>query len=230
MEKVAPLLEDVSRERLRSMDENGISLQIVSVVGEGATLLPPEDAPAFARDYNDAVAERIAPNPERFAAFAHLPLTSPEASALELERTVKTHGFKGALINGLTQDQFLDNPIYSPLLKKAGDLNVPVYLHPGLPPKSVADVYYSEMPNNAGPALSVAGWGWHSETALHVLRTFGIDRILFSVDYPFSKNEQGRAFLDGIDLPKEQIEMIAHGNAEKIMALHRSTALPKVPS
>ena len=292
MDKVAPYLEDIGNERLKSMDKNGISMQVLSVVGHGADLMSHEEAPEFAKHYNDSIAKRIASYPERFAAFAHLPLTNPEASAAELERCVKTHGFKGVLINGLTKDKFLDDSMYAPLLKKAQDLNVPIYLHPGIPPQAVVDAYYSNLPGHAGNILSIAGWGWHSETAIHILRlilsgtfdkypelkiiighmgemlpmmmaridtifktgtagintrsvsqtlkdqvyittsgiftipplmlaieTFGIDNILFSVDYPFSKNEDGRTFLDSLTLPEDQIEKIAYRNAERVLHL-----------
>jgi predicted TIM-barrel fold metal-dependent hydrolase len=32
------------------------------------------------------------------------------------------------------------------------------------------------------------------------LQTFGIDRIMFSVDYPFARDAQGRKFLDEVSL------------------------------
>ena len=51
------------------------------------------------------------------------------------------------------------------------------------------------------------------------LETFGIDNILFSVDYPFSKNEDGVEFLKSIPLPEDQIEKIAYLNAEKLLKL-----------
>jgi predicted TIM-barrel fold metal-dependent hydrolase len=49
--------------------------------------------------------------------------------------------------------------------------------------------------------------------------TFGIDNIMFSVDYPFGTNEMGVAFLHSIELPDAQIEKIAHGNADKLLNL-----------
>lgn len=290
--KLAPKLADVNGERLASMDETGISLQVLSVAGAGADLLDPENGPAFARQYNDMLAQKITENPDRFTAFAHLPMTAPEEAAEELERTVKTLNFKGALINGMTQGRFLDHPIFAPVLERAEKLEVPIYLHPGLPPKAVVAAYYSGLPNDGGTALSVAGWGWHSETAIHILRliisgtldrypklkiiighmgemlpvmmarcderfgvkdagtnqrpisqtlkeqvfittsgiftlppliaaleTFGIDNILFSVDYPFSKNEEGVRFLKSIPLPGGQVEKIAYLNAEKLLKL-----------
>jgi predicted TIM-barrel fold metal-dependent hydrolase len=170
MKQLAPKLADVNNERLTDMDKHGISLQILSVIGAGADLLDPEKGVDFAKRYNDALAKQIAVHPDRFAAFAHLPMTNPKAAADELERAVKTHGFKGALINGLTQEKFLDDAQFAPLLERAERLQVPIYLHPGLPPKAVKEAYYSELPNHAGEVLSIAGWGWHSETAIHILR------------------------------------------------------------
>jgi predicted TIM-barrel fold metal-dependent hydrolase len=292
MEKIAPKLADISGARLQSMDQNGISVQVLSVAGPGADLLKPEDGPAFAFRYNDAIAAKISNHPNRFAAFAHLPMTSPEAAADELERTVRTYGFKGAMINGLTKGKFLDDKAFDPILGRAEKLGVPIYLHPGLPPKAVVDAYYSDLPKQSGMLLSISGWGWHSETAIHVLRliisgtfdrfpklkliighmgemlpmmmvrcnnqftpgqvglnkrtvietlreqvfittsgiftnpplmtaidTFGIDHIMFSVDYPFSTNEQGKDFLKAIPLGSDQVKQIAHKNADSLLKL-----------
>jgi hypothetical protein len=47
----------------------------------------------------------------------------------------------------------------------------------------------------------------------------GIERILFSVDYPFSSNMVGREFLNNLPLAAEDKEKIAHGNAERILNL-----------
>jgi predicted TIM-barrel fold metal-dependent hydrolase len=294
MRQLLPLLEDVTGERLRSMDRNGITMQVLSVDSAGANLLDEEKGPAFAARYNDLIAERIAAHRNRFTAFAHLPMTAPSAAADELERVVKTYDFCGAMIRGVTQDQFLDHPRFAPILDRAQKLNVPVYLHPGLPPKGVAGIYYDNLANREGmvEALACYGWGWHSETALHVLRllyagifdqypglkiiighmgemlpmmmvrsdralapgngganqrtlietfrqqlfittsgfftqppfklaleTIGLDNLLFSVDYPFSTNEMGRAFLDNTGLSATDIEKIAYRNAERVLGL-----------
>ena len=294
MQQLVPKLADITGERLKSMDVNGITVQVLSVDSSGANLLSPEQGPAFAMRYNDLIAERIAGFEDRFTAFAHLPMTAPMAAADELDRAVKEYHFRGVMIRGLTQDQFLDHPKFAPIFERAEKLDVPIYLHPGLPPKGVADIYYSGLPNHSGmsEALACYGWGWHSETALHVLRllfagvfdmypklkliighmgemlpmmmvrserafkpgngganqrtltdtfhqqvhittsgfftqpplqialdTFGIDNIMFSVDYPFSTNEMGIEFLNAIELPDEQVAKIAHGNADKLLNL-----------
>ena len=54
---------------------------------------------------------------------------------------------------------------------------------------------------------------------LCMLEIVGADRILFSVDYPFSPNSIGRVFLDSLPVAPEQLAKIAHGNAEKLLKL-----------
>src|ERR1700761_9198256 len=71
-------LADLDSERMRSMDESGISTQVISVVGETADLLEPREAIPFASAYNDRMAEAIARHPGKLAAFAHLPMVAPE--------------------------------------------------------------------------------------------------------------------------------------------------------
>jgi uncharacterized protein len=286
-------LDDVDGLRLRSMDEAGIDVQVLSVVGAGADLLPPDAGPAFARRYNDELAAIVHRHPDRFSAFAHLPLTAPEAAADELERTVRDHGFCGALINGHTGEKFLDDPRFDPVLERAAALGVPLYIHPGIPPESVRRAYYDGFDPAVSYTFANAGWGWHAETAVHILRlvlsgaldrhpklqliighmgeglpamlarcddtfgrvatglqrsvsetildqvaitiagfftlppfmgallTFGAERILFSVDYPFASNRVARDFLDSLPVSPSDKENIAHGNAERLLKLTR---------
>ncbi|MEW6333554.1 MAG: amidohydrolase family protein [Thermodesulfobacteriota bacterium] len=54
---------------------------------------------------------------------------------------------------------------------------------------------------------------------LCALMVFGIDRILFSVDYPFSANAPGRTLLETAPLSPADLEKIAHLNAERLLKL-----------
>jgi uncharacterized protein len=54
---------------------------------------------------------------------------------------------------------------------------------------------------------------------LCTLQVVGADRMLFSVDYPFSPNAQGRAFLDALPLSQEEMAKFTHGNAERLLKL-----------
>ncbi len=54
---------------------------------------------------------------------------------------------------------------------------------------------------------------------LCALQVVGSDRILFSVDYPFSSNAEGCAFLNSLPLGPEDREKIAHRNADRLLKL-----------
>jgi hypothetical protein len=54
---------------------------------------------------------------------------------------------------------------------------------------------------------------------LAALQTFGIDRMMFSVDYPYASNAAGRAFLDNVPLSPADLEKFAHGNADRLLKL-----------
>ena len=48
-----------------------------------------------------------------------------------------------------------------------------------------------------------------------------VDRVMFAVDYPFSRNEEGRTFLDGLPVSAADKDKIAHSNAERLLGLSR---------
>ena len=288
-------LQDLGPARIADMDAAGITVQVLSVSGPGADLLPGKEGEALARDYNDALRRAVDRHLGRLAGFAHLPMLSPDAAADELERAVTQLGFHGALINGLTDGRFLDDAAFDPILSRAERLDVPIYLHPNIPPEPVRNAYYDGLPGPLGFMLSIAGWGWHIETGLHILRlalngtlerhpklkliighmgealpfmlarteqvvgaemaklyrrsltqmvldqvwitnsgfftvppllaaltTFGADRIMFSVDYPFAANAVARKFLDEIPVSPQDRAKIAHENADRLLKLNPS--------
>jgi predicted TIM-barrel fold metal-dependent hydrolase len=52
-----------------------------------------------------------------------------------------------------------------------------------------------------------------------LLAVFGADRVLFSIDYPYSSNRLGRDFLDSLKMPAAELEKFAHGNADRLLKL-----------
>lgn len=54
---------------------------------------------------------------------------------------------------------------------------------------------------------------------LCALMVVGAERILFAVDYPYSPNGAGRKLLDSAPLSPSDLELIAHGNAERLLDL-----------
>src|SRR5215208_5038265 len=169
--KLVEGLRDMGDGRVAEMDAAGIDVQVLSLTSPGVEQLEASEAVTLAREANDSLAEAVRRHPGRLAGFAALATAAPEAAADELERVVSEHGFVGALINGHTRGRYLDDAYFWPILGRAEALGVPIYLHPTPPPRSVIEASYS---GNFAPGvtglLATAGWGWHIETATHVLR------------------------------------------------------------
>jgi predicted TIM-barrel fold metal-dependent hydrolase len=291
LQAISAKLLDVGEVRIADMDAAGIDMQVLSVSANTVDKLDSTTANALSRDANDRMAAAVRAHPDRFAAFATLALQEPDKASAEFERCVQQLGFKGVMLNGTANGQFLDHPRFTAIFEAAQALDVPIYLHPAPPPGPVMDAYYSGLPSSLGFMLSTAGWGWHVETGMHSLRLIvggvfdrfprlkiiighmgenlpfsiaraemalgraatnlkrsigeyfcehfylttsgyfttppflcmqqvvGIDRIMFSVDYPFSPNTLGRKLLDNLAVSPEDMAKITHRNAEKLLKL-----------
>ncbi len=163
------MLLDIGDGRIAEMDAAGIDVQVLSLTYPGVQQLDANAAVDLARKTNDYLADAIRRHPDRFAGFVVLPTAAPDAAADELERMVKEHGFVAGYVNGHTRGRYLDDKLFRPMLERAEALKVPIYIHPTMPPQPVVDAYYSGF-GDVTPLLARAGWGWHIETAVHVLR------------------------------------------------------------
>ena len=288
---IAERLSEMGDKRVAEMDAAGIDMQVLSLNSPGVEQADADEAIACARDANDFLADAIKRHPTRFAGFASLAIQAPQDAAKEFERCVRQLGFKGTNINGHTRGRYLDDPFFSPILECAEALGVPIYLHPTVPPKAVADALYGGFSATVTGVFASSGWGWHIETAVHLLRmilggvfdrhpklqvvighmgeaipfmlprlnktlspqvttlarpiadylrqnvhyTFGgfnfaptflnllleigVDRIMFSVDYPYGSMEEAKGFLQHLPVSEVDRERIAHGNAERLLGL-----------
>jgi predicted TIM-barrel fold metal-dependent hydrolase len=160
---------DMGSDRLADMDGAGIDMQVLSY-GGFPQLLPSTKAVQLCKSANDRLAQAAQLHPQRFSGFATLPWQAPEAAARELERAVKQLGLKGALINGRPGESFLDDPRYAPILAALDELQVPLYVHPGLPLAAVREPYYGGLERELSARLSMFGWGWHNEAGIQVVR------------------------------------------------------------
>ena len=167
----AERLLDIGDRRIADMDAAGIDMQVLSLASPGVEQLDEAASVAVAREANDRLAEAVRHHPTRLAAFAALPTPDPEAAADELDRTVREFGFKGAMIRGHSRGRYLDDEFFWPILERAGKLQVPLSLHPAPPPQPViAASYTGNFSAEVTSVLSTRAWGWHIETAIHVLR------------------------------------------------------------
>jgi predicted TIM-barrel fold metal-dependent hydrolase len=161
-------LEDVGEARLKDMDDAGIDIQVLSHSAPSLQKVS-TGAVELARRVNDRLAAIVATQPTRYAGFAALPTSDPQAAADELARCVEQLGFKGTMIHGLAHGQFIDDARYWPIFARAEALGVPIYLHPSMPHAEVIDAYYKEYAKDY-PVLLRAAWGFTVETATLAIR------------------------------------------------------------
>jgi 2,3-dihydroxybenzoate decarboxylase len=271
-------------------------VQVISHGAPSTQRLDSKTAVRRARSANDRLAQAIAAHPDRFAGFAALPTPDPEAAADELERTVTTLGFKGAMVHGLTNGVFFDDRRFWPIFARAQALDVPLYVHPAVPHRAVAEAYYKDYLHDF-PSLLTAAWGFTVETATQGIRLvlsgvfdaypdvkiilghmgeglpfllwrinhalsrpgnrrvsfrdqfsqhfyittsgnfstpallcsmmeLGVDRILFSVDWPFVQNVPGTKWMNDLQLATEDKAKILSGNARRLLKISGSSEIP----
>jgi predicted TIM-barrel fold metal-dependent hydrolase len=231
---------------------------------------------------NDRAAEIIERHPGRFAALAAFPPQDPAAAVREMERAINTLKLNGFIVNSHTNDEYLDDKKYWPILEAAEALQRPLYIHPRGPSAKMADAYRLQV--LYGPI-----WGFQAEVSVHIMRmilgrvfdrfpklkvvighmgesipfnlwradywyrpsdgtTFsdvfkrniaittsgavshpiadaalkltiqavGAENVMWAPDYPFQPNDIAVKWMDTVDIPEEQRELIYHGNAERL--------------
>jgi gamma-resorcylate decarboxylase len=167
-------LLDIQKIRLGEMDTHGIEMMILSLNAPAIQAIhDTQTAIAVAKRANDVLASEVQKRPNRFAAFAALPMQDPDAAIAELTRCVKELGFVGALVNGFSQIGTPDNvtyydlPQYRPFWHSVEALDVPFYLHPRNPLPSWTKFYEGHN------WLLGPNWAFAAETSVHALRLIG---------------------------------------------------------
>jgi 5-carboxyvanillate decarboxylase len=159
-------LLDLGEARLKEMDEKGITIQALSLSPPGVQCFEPTEGTAWARKVNDELAKVVKRHPDRFIGLACIAPQSPDEAADELERAVSELGMKGINIESHARNEYLDGKKYRPIFRRAEKLDVPIYLHPEIPSRSIlkgyADDYGFEL---AGPPH-----GYGADLALHSMR------------------------------------------------------------
>jgi len=165
-------LLDVDKQRFDFMEAQKVDVQVLSYTAPVSDMVPAEVAVALCRKANDILADVVEKHPDRFAAFATLPMADPAAAAAELDRCVREHHFVGALITGTWQGKFYDDPSFFPIFEKAAELDVPISWHPEFPDAKVQTHYFisDNYPLITGMQFATAGFGWHLDVGLHMTR------------------------------------------------------------
>lgn len=162
-------LFDLVDQRIALMDETGLDVQVLSLTTPALHDLGQESV-ELAQRANDAAASAVVRRPDRFQALATLPMSMPDEAALELERCVRTLGFKGAMLCGRVGERNLDHRDLSSIFESAAALGVPILLHPRTPTPAVRAAYYSGFTPEVDAAFAMYGLGWHYDAGIQFIR------------------------------------------------------------
>ena len=121
-------------ERIKAMDAQGIDMQVLSI-NPFWYRKDKDTAAEICRLNNIHLAELCAMRPDKFAAFASLTMQDPALAVEQLENAVKNLGLRGAAIGGSVLGQDFSDPKYHPVLAKAQELNVTLFIHPQSTPQ-----------------------------------------------------------------------------------------------
>ena len=158
-----PSITDLGEGRIAEMDENHVAMAMLSS-SPGLEMFGGEEEIEYCKRCNDLVYETMQAYPGRFFGSAILPVSHVEAACDELERCVKELGFVCWFTHSSYGEKHLDDPEFRPILKKAEELGVFLYLHPIIP--------IDERINKRGYAFSAAGFGFTADalqTALQMI-------------------------------------------------------------
>ena len=159
-------LHDIDEGRIKDLDNGKCNLQVLSHIGSPTPVNECIES-------NDRLAAACKNRPHRFAGFANLPMQDHTAAVKELDRCIKDLDFVGALLNNhIETGEMYDDERFWPVFQRAVELDVPIYIHPTYPADNLVDHYKGNFGFVSGIMMSTAGWGWHSETGLHILRLF----------------------------------------------------------
>ena len=120
--------------RLDAMERMGIDLQVLSI-NPYWYKQDRDTVEAICRIHNDSLADICARHPKRFAAFASLAMQFPDLAVQQLEHAVRQLGLKGAAIGGSVAGDDFANARYHPVLAKAQELGVMLFIHPQSTPE-----------------------------------------------------------------------------------------------
>lgn len=126
-------LEESPEVRVASLDEDGISHQVLSLSPLWLfTQSPSEISAEFLRNANTATAEWCGMHPDRLSGFAALPTSEISAAIEELRFSVRELGLVGGYIGTDARDR-LDHPDMDELYQTCVDLDVPLFIHSTVP-------------------------------------------------------------------------------------------------
>ena len=116
--------------RLRLMDRAGVQMQVLSACPQLPYGEDGKKATRAARFVNDQYAELVQRHPDRFRAFAALPMPHLEESIGEMGRALDQLRMAGVAMNTTVLGRALVEPEYEPVFAELNSRGAVLYLHP----------------------------------------------------------------------------------------------------
>ena len=124
----------VMADRLRSMDEQGIDMEALSI-NPVWYRMERDLVTKVIQVQNEKLAELCASKPERFVAYASLALQYPDLAVQQLEDGMKKYGLRGAAIGGSVAGVEFSDAKFHPVWAKAEELGALLFIHPQSTPE-----------------------------------------------------------------------------------------------
>jgi aminocarboxymuconate-semialdehyde decarboxylase len=125
--------------RLEHMDRAGVDRQVLSLGPPMLAWAPSALGLRLSRVFNDEMAGIVRKHPDRFVAFAALPLQDVPLALAELDRAADL-GLSGVAIGTNIQGRQLDDPALQPFWERVSALDLPVFIHP-ISPAGHGDIH-----------------------------------------------------------------------------------------
>jgi predicted TIM-barrel fold metal-dependent hydrolase len=221
-------------ELIKSMDKNNISKAVICPLGKGLVV---QNAKT-----NEEIATAVKKFPDRLVGFAGANPWQEDEAVDELERAVKDLGLRGLKLHPDIQGFPASDELAYPLVKRAGELKVPVYVHSGTSPNSqpmeigelagacpetnviMGHMGYDNYYSDAVPAarqfenlLLETSRNTQYWTIQDAVNAIGADRVIFGTDQPYSRPEVEITSIKSVELQPESLEKILAGNIIRIL-------------
>jgi predicted TIM-barrel fold metal-dependent hydrolase len=116
--------------RLRLMDRAGVEMQVLSASPQLPHSEDRQKAVAAARIVNDQYAELVERYPDRFRAFAAVPMPHIEESITEMGRALEELGMVGVALNTTVLGRALVEPAFEPIFAELDRRASVLFIHP----------------------------------------------------------------------------------------------------
>jgi predicted TIM-barrel fold metal-dependent hydrolase len=129
-----PLPQWTVESGLAAMDQNGIGAAVLSVSSPALGFVDGDAARELARSVSESARALITAHPDRFGAFALLPLPDVDASLREIAHALDTLGLDGVGVLTNYAGAYLGDRRFAPLFDELQRRKAVVFIHPTQPP------------------------------------------------------------------------------------------------